>query len=74
MKHNFNPREAEAGRSEFKFSLVYREGSRIGKVTQRNHVLKPISKASLTYLQANMLGFFPLLRFLFPNRPRFVSS
>jgi hypothetical protein len=37
---NSNSREAEAGRSQFKASLVYRVSSRIAKATQRNPVSK----------------------------------
>jgi hypothetical protein len=42
MAHAFNPStlEAEAGRSEFEASLVYRMSFRIARATQRNPVLK----------------------------------
>jgi hypothetical protein len=33
-------REAEAGKSEIKASLVYRASSRLARATQRNHVSK----------------------------------
>jgi hypothetical protein len=40
--NSFNPStwEAEAGRSEFEASLVYRMSSKIARATQKNFVLK----------------------------------
>ena len=50
--HAFNPStwEAEAGRSEFKASLVYRISFRTARVTQRNCVLKNKSVLSFYYV------------------------
>jgi hypothetical protein len=58
VAHAFNPStwEAEAGRSEFEDSLVYRVSSRTARAIQRNPVLKKTKKQKQNKTKKNLLS------------------